>query len=58
MVERCNDQVPHDFEPAAQIIPNRDAQFVTRLRETEESVTRQSRPMSLRVPALTLRRVT
>ncbi len=31
-------RVPHDFEPAAQIIPDRDAQFVTRLRETEESV--------------------
>ena len=38
MVERCNDRVPHDIEPAAQIIPDRDAQFVTRLGETEESV--------------------
>ena len=39
MVERFNDRVPHDFEPAAQIIPERDAQFVTRLGETEESIT-------------------
>ena len=46
-----------DFEPAAQIIPDRDAQFVTRLRETEKKASRQSR-LSLRVPALTLRRVT
>src|SRR5665213_3340514 len=38
MVERFDDRVPGDFEPAAQIIPDRDAQFVTRLEETEESI--------------------
>src|SRR3984957_21219912 len=39
MVERIDDRVPGDFEPAAQIIPDRDAELVTRLGETEKSVT-------------------
>ena len=39
MVERFNDRVPGDFESAAQIIPDRDAELVTRFGETEESIT-------------------
>jgi hypothetical protein len=38
MVERFNDRCPHYFEPAAQIIPDRDAQFVTGLGEAEERI--------------------
>ena len=38
MVERFNDRRPHHFEPAAQIIPDRDAKFVTGLGEAEERV--------------------
>ena len=38
MVERFNDRRTHHFEPAAQIIPERDAKFVTGLDETEERV--------------------
>ena len=36
---RFDDHVSHHLEPAAQIIPDRDAEFVTRFGETEESVT-------------------
>lgn len=39
MVERLNDRGAGHFEPAAQIIPERDAQFVTGLGEAEERVT-------------------
>ena len=38
MVEWFDDRLPGEPEPAAQIIPERDAQFVTRLEETEESI--------------------
>ena len=38
MVEWFDDCVPGDFEPATQIIPERDAQFVTRLGKTEKSI--------------------
>ena len=38
MVERFNDRGPHHLEPAAQIIPDRDAQFVTRLGEAQEPI--------------------
>jgi hypothetical protein len=38
MVERFDDCVSGDFEPAAQIIPERDAQFVARLGKTEKSI--------------------
>ena len=38
MVERCNDRVPRDLEPATQIIPDRDAELVACLDETEESI--------------------
>ena len=38
MVQRFDDRVPGDFKPAAQIIPDRDAELVTGLEETEESV--------------------
>src|ERR1700738_3373727 len=39
VVERFDDRVPHHLEPAAQIIPDGDAEFVTCFGETEESVT-------------------
>ena len=38
MVEWFNDRCPHHFKPAAQIIPDRDAKFVTGLGEAEERV--------------------
>jgi len=38
MVEWFDDRMPGDLEPAAQIISDRDAQFVTGFREAEESI--------------------
>ena len=38
MVQGFDDRVPDNFEPAAQIIPERDAQFVARLGKTEECI--------------------
>ena len=38
MVERFNDRVPRLLEPAAQIVPDRDAEFVAGPDETEEGV--------------------
>ena len=38
MVERLNDCVPRHIEPAAQIILERDAEFVAGLDETEEGI--------------------
>src|SRR5450755_3654649 len=38
MVEWFDDRVPGDFEPAAQIIPDLDAELVAGLDETEESI--------------------
>jgi hypothetical protein len=38
MVERLNDRGPQHFEPTAEIIPDRDAKFVTGLDEAEERV--------------------
>jgi hypothetical protein len=38
MVERLNDRVARHLDPAAQIIPERDAELVAGLDETEESI--------------------
>src|SRR5882757_1624761 len=38
MVERLDDDVSGHSEPASEVIPNRDAEFVTGLPETEECV--------------------
>ena len=38
VVEWFDDRMPGNLEPATQIIPDRDAQFVTGFRETEESI--------------------
>ena len=38
MVEWCDDCVPGDFQPATQVIPDRDAEFVTRLHKAEECI--------------------
>ena len=38
MVERFDDRVPDDSEPAAEIIPDRDAELVAGLDETEECI--------------------
>ena len=57
IVERFNDRCPHHFEPAAQKIPTAMpslSHVLARLRNPS----RQSRPISLRVPALIFRRVT
>ena len=52
MVEWFNDRSPHHLEPAAQIIPDCDTQFVAGLVARLRNPSRQSRPISLRVPAL------
>ena len=38
LVERLNERVPGYLEPAAQIVPDRDAELVAGLDETEESI--------------------
>src|SRR5271166_2209700 len=38
MLQRLDDGVPSDFEPAPQIIPDREADFVTGLGETKERI--------------------
>ena len=40
VIERFDDRVPDDFEPAAQIIPDRDAKFVAGLGEAEGNASR------------------
>jgi hypothetical protein len=63
MVERCDECVPRHLQPAARIVARHRmirtampslSQVLARLRKAS----RQSRPTSLRVPALILRRVT
>src|SRR3954469_25449663 len=39
LVERLDECVAHHLEPAAQIIPDRDAEFVAGLGEAQESIT-------------------
>ena len=57
MIEWLNEDVPRHLEPAAQIIPERDAELIAGLGETQQRIAAIA-PTSLRVPALTLRRVT
>src|SRR5476651_332836 len=38
MVERADHHVPRDLEPASQIIPDRDAQLIAGLGQTEECI--------------------
>ncbi len=39
MIERLNEDVPGDLEPAAQIVPERNAKFVTGLGEAKKRIT-------------------
>ena len=38
MVERLNEDVPRHLEPAAQIVPDRDAKLIAGLGETQKRI--------------------